>query len=95
MAVLIRCWGDALYLSKLLASPDLSGSLFIGFGSSAGEPRFPEWTLIGEVFMQMSLTRGQATASNVEGSKRLKIADLERSMSLITLMLETWSGNSI
>ena len=29
---LIGCWGDALSLSKFLSSPDLSGSLFMGFG---------------------------------------------------------------
>ena len=42
---LIGGWGDALSLSKFLASPDLTGSLFMCFGSNAAEPRFPEWTL--------------------------------------------------
>ena len=39
---LIGCWGDALFLSKFLALPDLSGSLSMGFGYNAVEPRFPE-----------------------------------------------------
>ena len=39
---LIACWGDTLSLSKFLASPYLSGSLLVGSGSNAAEPRFPE-----------------------------------------------------
>ena len=35
---LIACWGDALSLSKFLASPDLSGSLLMGSGSNAAYP---------------------------------------------------------
>ena len=42
MTGLIGCWGDALSLSKFLASHDLSGSLFMGSGSNAAEPRFPK-----------------------------------------------------
>ena len=42
MTGLIGCWEDALSLSKSLTSPDLSGSLFMGSGSNAAEPRFPE-----------------------------------------------------
>ena len=45
MTGLIGCWGDALSLSKFLASPDLLGSLFVRSGSNAAEPRFPEQTL--------------------------------------------------
>ena len=42
MTGLMGCWGDALSLSKFLASPCLSGSLFMGSGPIAAEPRFPE-----------------------------------------------------
>ena len=42
MTCLIGCWGDALSRSKSLASPELSGSLFMGSGTNAAEPRFPE-----------------------------------------------------
>ena len=36
MTGLIGSWGDALSLSKFLASPDHSGSFFVGSGSSPG-----------------------------------------------------------